>query len=203
MSASIRIAPVILLLWSAPLVAGVAPEPSPATARTWTDDSRIGQALNEGAIRSSTLRRLLEAIEALPIRVQLRGRRCWISRAEACTRLAGRAGNIRYVVIHVPPQRASRELPPLIGHELRHAIEIGCDASVVDARSMEALFSRIGMRTGKRRYETREAVAIENAIRMELEHSDLPVTTGPAARGSTVATAGTRAPALDQRCLIR
>jgi hypothetical protein len=187
-----RIAALIAITWTSTLLSGRAEAQPSADVQVWTGDQRLAEALTQGAVASATLRRLLDTITSLPVRVQLRGQPCWTPSATACSQLTGRVGEVRYVLVHLVPQRARDELPPLIGHELRHALEIGCDRSTGDAPSMAALFGRIGIRIGKQRYETREALAVEAAIRREVQHGDVRDTTELTSCGQALPSGGQR-----------
>ena len=74
----------------------------------------------------------------------------------------------RILVVKVDIRHADGELMGLIGHELRHAIEILGDPSVVDATSMYFLYQRIGRLGTYTASETEAAVQAGHAVRAEV-----------------------------------
>jgi hypothetical protein len=80
----------------------------------------------------------------------------------------------RILVVKVDIRRADGELMGLIGHELRHAIEILGEPNVVDAVSMYFLYQRIGQLGTYTAFETQAAVQAGNAVRAEVSKYRLP-----------------------------
>jgi hypothetical protein len=124
--------------------------------------SRDTQAvLDEGMVRSHEIRALVDALEAPDLvayvdlapwqEMLLDGRILFIG--------AGRGQ--RYLKIEVAAARCRAAHLSILGHELRHAVEIASDASVVDSASMGRYYDDIGFQTPSsppfRHYDTRAA----------------------------------------------
>jgi hypothetical protein len=80
------------------------------------------------------------------------------------------AGGRRYLAISVDPKYAGCQLTALLGHELQHAAEIAGEPSVVDARSLAAVYRRIGFASGRweqERYESRAAIDVGRQVMRE------------------------------------
>ncbi len=81
------------------------------------------------------------------------------------------AGGVRYVRLSVSARLRGCALLAILGHELRHVVEIADERSVVDQKSMAAFYSRIGeRRTADRRamFDTEAAVATGDRVRREV-----------------------------------
>ena len=65
-----------------------------------------------------------------------------------------------------------------LGHELFHAVEISAEPSIVDARTLVAFYSRIGVRggdaAGHLTFETDAAANAGQQARLELRFTDRP-----------------------------
>jgi hypothetical protein len=80
------------------------------------------------------------------------------------------AGTQRYLRVQVRGDLPTADLIALIGHELRHALEIADDPTVQDEPSMLTLYQRIGhATTGETHtFDTREAQTAGRRVRLEL-----------------------------------
>ena len=140
------------MLWLGPaLLAGVlATSPgndgvlSAPDRRVRSTDPKIVQLLETGMQHSPTFATLVKSVSRTDVIV-------YIERVRLLPRsLAGRllllpiAGNQRYLRIQVRGDLPRRDLIALIGHELRHALEIAQEPTVRDNSSMITLFQRIG-----------------------------------------------------------
>jgi hypothetical protein len=108
-----------------------------------TTDQRLLRLLHEGVRGSQTFRRMVDRIRRSDVVVYLE--------CGAKTRLAdGRltfisaAGGYRYVHIRVARLASADVQIALIGHELRHAVEIADAPTVVDGESLAREYERIG-----------------------------------------------------------
>jgi hypothetical protein len=118
-------------------------------------------ALAAGRRGSATLRALADRIDASDLVVYLVRERPPDDDVAARTRLVAAAGGRRYVLVAIDPKYGGCRLLSLLGHELRHAVEIADEPSVVDAASLAALYRRIGFslgRGGAERYESEPAI---------------------------------------------
>ena len=166
------------MLWLAPVLLSTtlaaAPDPtSPLTSpdrRVRSTDRFVTQLLQKGIERSKTFAELVTALNTTDVIV-------YIERVPTLpTALAGRllllrvAGNQRYLRIQVRGDLSPNELIALIGHELRHALEVAEHPSVRDETTMLSLYQRIGHpSTGAlHTYDTDAAQTAGRQVRMEL-----------------------------------
>jgi hypothetical protein len=141
-----RILSLLLLLFSTP---------SSLTAQTFTDDGarahkhirttdrRLLRLLRDGVRGSDTFRRLVDRIRASDVVVYLE---CGDRDRPSGGRLTFVSAVAGYRYVHVRVARlASADIQiALIGHELRHAVEIADAPGVVDASSLAREYERIG-----------------------------------------------------------
>ena len=75
----------------------------------------------------------------------------------------------RYLRIQVTGHTRSNELIALVGHELRHALEVAESPEVRDERTLITLYERIGHPVGgNHRYDTAAAQDTGRQVRIEL-----------------------------------
>ncbi len=137
--------------------------------RVRSTDPRIVELLEMGMRRSPTFAGLVKSVSATDVIV-------YIERVRELPRsLAGRllllpiASNQRYLRIQVRGDLPRPDLIALIGHELRHALEIAEVPTVRDNSALISLFQRIG-RSGADTHSF-DTVAAQNAgwrVRQEL-----------------------------------
>jgi hypothetical protein len=137
--------------------------------RVRTTNTRIQELLHQGAARSRTFAGLIAALNHTDVIV-------YIEIVPDLPRsVAGRlllvplAGSQRYLRIQVLPEAVARDAIALIGHELRHALEIAEAPHVRDQREMIKLYERIGQpNIGVHTYDTVEAQVAGRQVRAEL-----------------------------------
>ncbi len=150
------------------------PDPSSALSapdrRVRSTDRYVISLLQRGIERSKTFAELVTALNTTDVIV-------YIERVQRLpSTLAGRllllpiAGDQRYLRIQVRSDLSPVELIALIGHELRHALEIAEDPAVRDESAMLALYQRIGHRstTGPHTFDTHEAETAGRQVRLEI-----------------------------------
>ena len=134
-------------------------------------DPRISQVLQEGMSRSDTFRALVNRIEASnvivyvavnpPLRPSLSGALTWMTSA----------GEYRYVRASISIEQTFNQMIATVAHELHHAVEVIEDESVVDEKSLVALYKRIGQPSkaaGALGWETIAAQRTGTQVRREL-----------------------------------
>jgi hypothetical protein len=125
---------------------------SALTAQTFSDDShdhirttdrRLLRLLRDGARSSDTFRRLVDRLRQSDVVVYLE---CGLGDRSATGRLTfiSAVGGYRYVHVRVARLASADVQIALIGHELRHAVEIADAPGVVDASSLALEYERIG-----------------------------------------------------------
>ena len=166
------------MLWLVPVLLTVALSPvaednallSAPDRRVRSADARIRELLATGIDRSPTFSHLVHALNASDVIVYIE------PTPRLPKALAGRllllplAGEQRYLRIQVRVDLPRRELIALIGHELRHALEIAADPTVRDDRAMLTLYKRIGRATAGtlHAFDTEDAQVAGRRVRFEL-----------------------------------
>lgn len=161
---------VVFVTLSAPAAAAPA-EAKAGGPRVRPQDARITALLQEGVLRSSSLRTLVDRIESSNVYVYvgldhlmksyLAGRLTWM----------GQAHEFRYLRAAINFDLSADQVIATLAHELQHAVEVIDDRSVVDERSLVALYRRIGkpsrpeLNSG---WETAAAQAMGYQVRREL-----------------------------------
>jgi len=151
--------------------AAASPEARAGGPHVRPQDARITALLQDGILRSSSLRALVERIESSNVYVYigldhlmksyLAGRLTWM----------GQAHEFRYLRAAINFDLSSDQVIATLAHELQHAVEVIDDQSVVDERSLVALYRRIGkpsrleLNSG---WETAAAQAMGYQVRREL-----------------------------------
>ena len=151
------------------------------TDRVRSTDPAILGLLEEGSERSATFRALVDAIEHSTGIVYVEFGYCAFGHLDGCMLpfIAPAQGD-RYLRVIVAPNknRKSRDqLLALIGHELRHALEVIEHPEVVDAATMDAMYRKIGipLSGGLKGYETSAARATGDAVLADLIRKARPV----------------------------
>ena len=79
-----------------------------------------------------------------------------------------RAHENRYVRIQIALRGAPEDTIALLGHELRHALEVAEAPSVSDDEGLTRLYQRIGVSGGAHQFDTMAAQQAGRAVRKEL-----------------------------------
>ncbi len=136
-----------------------------------TTNPFLTAAIQAGVEQSESFRALVDRINDSDIVVHV------VSEEQQAPGLGGHvafaiaAGGVRYVRISVLPRLSGCELIAILGHELRHVVEIADEPSVVDQASMATFYSAIGARRRGERtamFDTAAAVAAGDRIRREV-----------------------------------
>ena len=157
----------ILLLTAAPAFAqDVATPPHVRPERA------LRGMVDDAAHRSPEIRGLIDRLEALDVTVYIRTRVFDQMNLEGRVALLSAYTGRRYLVVELACGRTGVALMSTLAHELYHAVEIAREPSVVDARSLAALYGRIGVQTGdtigRQTFETYAAADAGQRARREL-----------------------------------
>jgi hypothetical protein len=108
-----------------------------------TTDRRLIRLLHDGVRDSHTFRRLVDRLRRSDVIVYLE---CAGGTRTADGRLTfiSAAGGVRYVHIRVARLASANVQIALIGHELRHAVEIADAPAIVDGDTLAREYERIG-----------------------------------------------------------
>ena len=79
-----------------------------------------------------------------------------------------RVNGYRYVRIQLALRGAPEDSIAILGHELRHAVEVADAVEVSDTDALERLYQRIGIRGGPQVYDTTAAQETGRIVRREL-----------------------------------
>jgi len=167
-----------LLLLSAP--GARAQEPDQAIERVRTDSPDLRLVLASGIERSPTFRRIVERLEQSDLIVELQCARFAESSLAGRTVLLSAQPGTRYVLVEIACSMTSVPSLHMIGHELRHALEIADAPWVVDGSTLAQLYREIGFPTcGVNRelygrFETAEALDAGERVHHELFHPEDP-----------------------------
>ncbi|MEO8075899.1 MAG: hypothetical protein ABI818_06180 [Acidobacteriota bacterium] len=132
-------------------------------------DSRIERVIADGLRRSGTFAQLVLALDSSDVIVYIESGRGLPSTLAGRMLLAAGPQNQRYLRIQVNGQPRSNELIALVGHELRHAVEVAESPDVRDAQSLLALYQRIGHPGSmQHNYDTLAAQNTGRQVRIEL-----------------------------------
>ena len=141
--------------------------------------SRVRAAANartllaDAAARSATVRELIGLLEATDVIVYVEvtpSPQIPLARTKLVTATAG----ARFLRIGLRGSVSPFDAPPLIAHELQHALEIAERPDVRDDAAVRELYRRIGHQHGMDMFETDAAGAIERRTRDEIRRPNHP-----------------------------
>ena len=140
--------------------------------RVRAEDPALSALIRQAIDHSATFRSLVEAIQATDGIVYVIRGRCRNYDVRACLLLwmavAGPNRMLRVVVDG--SRRTDIETMALLGHELRHALEVLAEPSVRTGAGMFQLYRRNGA-VQRETFETEEAIVAGNAVYRELKRS--------------------------------
>jgi hypothetical protein len=132
-------------------------------------DRAMSSMLAEGMQRSGTFAHLILALDKSDVIVYVETGRPLPSSIAGRLLLAAGPEGFRYLRIQVSGRPNSKEMIALLGHELRHALEVAECPEVRDDAGLIALYQRIGHPTvGPHQYDTAAAQAAGRQVRAEL-----------------------------------
>jgi hypothetical protein len=106
-----------------------------------TTDRRLMRLVQDGEKTSETFRRLVDRLRQSDVVVYLE---CGGGSADGRLTFVSAVGGYRYVHVRVARMASADVQIALIGHELRHAVEIADAPDVVDSSSLAREYQRIG-----------------------------------------------------------
>jgi hypothetical protein len=132
-------------------------------------DPRMAEVIAEGMRRSGTFAQFVLALDRSDVIVYIETARAMPQMIAGRMLLAAGPEGRRYLRIQIAAQPRSNALIALVGHELRHAIEIAESPDVRDERTLIALYERIGHNSqGQHHYDTVAAQEAGRQVRSEL-----------------------------------
>jgi hypothetical protein len=162
--------------WVLSFTMGLVPRPAPLTAAVLdaptrhvrTTDRPIRALLEAGFRQSPTVATLIARLERSDLIVYVQQVDRLPNALEGRLLMLPSAHGVRYVRIQIALQASPSASIALIGHELRHAVEVAEAPSVVDQPGLAALYRRIGVEHGHNVFDTIEAQEIGRRVLKEL-----------------------------------
>ena len=177
--------------------AAVALEGTPAPPdRSWTrpggprlrpQDDRLAMVLQEGLLRSASLRRLAARLEAGDVIVYIEVQPRLDTRLAGKLTWMGRAGGFRYLRASLAPHLPLDTAIASVAHELEHATEILDSGTVVSQTTLIALYRRIGIPGKGDTHAWDTLAARDTGFRVRRELRDTPLGTVAAVEPLSVA----------------
>jgi hypothetical protein len=124
------------------------------------------KAFDRAMAQSAIVRSLVATLETSNVIVHIESSRALPLGIGGLTRFVTTRGGFRYVRITISADLPPRTRAIILGHELRHAVEVA-ESSADDLASVRRLFEQEGHRDGEY-YETRAAIATERNVRLEM-----------------------------------
>jgi hypothetical protein len=145
--------------------------------------------ISSGLQRSSTFSAIVDGLEASDLIVEVQCGRFNSALLAGRTMLLSARPSVRYALVEIACPMSQSAALAILGHELRHALEIASAPWVVDQRSLGKLYTQIGYLTclkpgGFGDFETADALEAGARVHHELFH--------PAASTRRVAQAMTK-----------
>jgi hypothetical protein len=140
----------------------------PGSTRVRGNGSAIVEAIEQASRQSPTFNQLLTAIAKTDGIVYVHHGRCQRNGRSCLMLNVTQAGPNRILHIRIDPRRKGQRLMVAIGHELKHALELLNEPTVVNENTAHNFFQRIAPRRGLS-FETQAAVEIGLKIDRELQ----------------------------------
>jgi hypothetical protein len=139
------------------------------------DSEDLRSLITSGLQRSSTLSAIVDRLEASDLIVEVQCGQFKSSLLAGRTMLLSARSSVRYVLVEIACPATDSAALEILGHELRHALEIASAPWVVDQASLEKLYTQIGFLTclkpgGFGDFETAAAREAGARVRHELFH---------------------------------
>jgi len=132
-------------------------------------DKAIAEAIAKGMRRSGTFAHLVLALNKSDVIVYIESGRLMPTSIVGRLLLAAGPEGTRYLRIQVSGHPGSNDMVALVGHELRHALEVA-ESDVRDEAGLIALYERIGHpSTGIHQYDTLAAQDAGRRVKAELK----------------------------------
>ena len=135
-------------------------------------DARLQSLIAEGLNRSRTFASLVTAVNRTDVIVYIESGRVLPTSIVGRLLLAAGPEGTRYLRIQVSGHPRSNDMIALVGHELRHALEVAESPEVRDESGLIALYQRIGHPTSTgatHQYDTVAAQDTGRRVKAELK----------------------------------
>jgi hypothetical protein len=164
-----RVALLVLLLLPA------VPAQAHRLDRVRGDSVELRLLMLSGLQRSPNLRAIVDRLEASDLIVEVQCAQFKSVLRAGQTVLLSARPSVRYVLVEITCPITDAAAIEILGHELRHALEIASAPWVVDNSSLEKLYTQIGYascanRGGSSEFETADAIEAGERVHHELFH---------------------------------
>jgi hypothetical protein len=133
-----------------------------------TTDHSIRKLMRRGYRESRTFASLVSKLQRSDVIVYIENMPRLPAGLEGRMMVMPQAHGHRYVRIQVALRGSPEDSIALLGHELRHAVEVADALEVNDPDSLARLYQRIGTRSGPHVYDTVAAQETGRSVRREL-----------------------------------
>jgi hypothetical protein len=138
------------------------------TRHVRTTDRAIRSLLRAGFEQSSTFAALMRRLAVSDLTIYIEEVPRLPGALEGRMVMQPPAHGFRYLRIQIARRGSPSDTIALIGHELRHAVEVADALEVTDARSLTALYRRIGLAQGQDLFDTDAARETGKRVLREL-----------------------------------
>jgi hypothetical protein len=143
--------------------------------RVRSESRDVRQLLSSGLRRSPTFKAIVDRLQASDLIVEVQCGQFKSSRLAGRTVLLSARPIVRYVLVEIACPMSDAAAIEILGHELRHSLEIASAPWVVDEPSLERLYTQIGYATcvktgGSGDFETADAIEAGERVHHELLH---------------------------------
>ena len=140
-------------------------------------DPRAAAAIALGIERSPTFRSLIDAISHSDLIVYVTAQFEMAVPIDGEIHFVTQVGSHRYMRVLIRGELGPWDRCTIIAHELQHAREVANAPEVVDNKTMDALYHRIGFSVGIDRHESEAARAVAIQVNRELSPGWKPAQT--------------------------
>jgi hypothetical protein len=133
-----------------------------------TTDKVLRALLRTGYEHSATFAALLQRLEQSDVIVYIEDVPRLPGALEGRLAILTSAHGVRYLRIQIARRGTPNDTIAVLGHELRHAIEVADASGVVDSGGLVALYRRIGIDRGHNEFDTIEAQDTGRRVLKEL-----------------------------------
>jgi hypothetical protein len=158
-------------------LSATAPSPSDVAAALFAADNRrlraasplVGTLIRDGIRRSRTFADLVNELHRTNVIIYVESSMGLPVDVAGRILFASVAGDQRYLRVQVRATLGRDQAIAVIAHELRHALEVAAEGSIISDKSLEAFYRRIGDSPhAGGGYDTEAARVVQRAVRNEL-----------------------------------
>jgi hypothetical protein len=170
-----RTAPLVVIVIVIALVTSmpIGADSAPAHPRLRLPDRRMLPVVQAGRDSSPSFRALIERLETTDVVVYVQCARLR-SRLDGELTFLAAAGGLRYVSVRIAWDLPLERRIAVLGHELRHALEVADNPDIVSAGTMALAYERFGFtrNRGFRRVDFDTMAAIDTGVTIARELAD-------------------------------